>query len=404
MNRPREILKLRVTGILSVALLFVSLILANQVRAAELNNNWLSTRALGMGNAYTSIVNDADALFYNPAGLANVSGVNWTFFDLHGGLNGLEAIENAQTVTSAGDDMQEALRKLYGKKIWVGGGGKTAVTTPYFGIAGFVNTSTGLITTNSPNPHIDPSLVFDYGAVAGFAVPIVPGFFNIGLSMKRVNRTGTTQSIGAGTLATLDVDALKEEFKRRGTGYGLDFGAQFRLPGPISPSLSFVYRDMGYTTFTHEEGAGAPSRIEPEMILGGGVEFSAPLIKVTPVFDYRYTNRPEIQLGKKINLGLELSLPLLDLRAGLHQGYYSAGVGLNLALLRVDVATWGVEMGEYPGQREDRRYMAQLTFELGFDPLGLIGGGLGSSSRSSNGNSLGSGSSSTSTRRLKQRR
>jgi hypothetical protein len=370
--------------------------------AAELNNNWLSTRALGMGNAYTAIVSDADSLFYNPAGLANVSGVNWTFFDLHGGLNGLEAIENAKIIAGAADDMQEALRKLYGKKVWVGGGGKTAVTVPYFGLAGFVNTATAVTTTNSPNPRIEPSLVFDYGAVAGFALPVVPGVASIGFSMKRINRTGTTQSIGAATLATLDTDALTQEFKRRGTGYGLDFGAQFKFPGPVSPSLSFVYRDLGYTTFTHEEGAGAPSRIEPEMVIGGGLEVSAPLIKVTPVFEYRYVNRPELQLGKKINLGLEVSLPLLDLRAGLHQGYYSAGVGLNLALLRLDVATWGTELGEYPGQREDRRYMAQLTFELGFDPLGLLGG-FGRSSSGSGSGSPGS-SSGTSSRRLKQRR
>jgi hypothetical protein len=380
-------------------------IFATSARAAELNNNWLSTRALGMGNAYTAIAADADSLFYNPAGLANVSGVNWTFFDLHGGLNGMEAIENAKIIAGAPDDMQEALRKLYGKKVWVGGGAKTAVTVPYFGVAGFVNASSAVTTTNAPNPRIEPTLTFDYGAVAGFALPVIPGIASVGFSMKRINRTGTSQSIGAATLATLDSEALKEEFKRRGTGYGLDFGAQFKFPGPVSPSLSFVYRDLGYTTFTHEEGAGAPSRIEPEMVIGGGLEISAPLIKVTPVFDYRYLNRPELQMGKKINLGLEVSLPLLDLRAGLHQGYYSAGVGLNLALLQVDVATWGTELGEYPGQREDRRYMAQFTFELGFDPLGFFGGLGRNSSGSGPANSpSGSSTSGSSSRRLKQRR
>ncbi len=33
----------------------------------------------------------------------------------------------------------------------------------------------------------------------------------------------------------------------------------------------------------------------------------------------------------------------------------------------------GVELGEYPGQHEDRRYMAQVTFDLGFD-LGNFSG------------------------------
>jgi hypothetical protein len=29
--------------------------------------------------------------------------------------------------------------------------------------------------------------------------------------------------------------------------------------------------------------------------------------------------------------------------------------------------TYGVELGEYPGQLEDRRYLASVTLEFGFD-------------------------------------
>lgn len=363
--------------------------------AAEINNNWFSTRALGMGNAYTAVVNGPDAIFYNPAALGFNTGVNFTVFDVHGGLNGQQALDNVELIRDLPDDIPGTMKKLYGKRIWAGGGGKSAVTLPFFGIAGFFNTATSFSATNPPNPSAEPNLVFDYGVALGAAVPVVPGIANIGVTLKRINRTGTTDSISAGKLATMTPEQLTEEFKRRGTGYGLDLGGMLKAPGPISPSLSFVYRDFGYTTFSHEEGAGAPSRIEPEMVLGGALEISAPLLKMTPAFDLRYLNRSDYQFGKKLNLGLEVSLPLIDVRAGLHQGYYSAGVGVNLALLHVDVATWGAEMGEYPGQLEDRRYMVQLTFDLGFE-MGNIFGSSDSSSRD--------GTASRTPRRLKQRR
>ena len=135
-------------------------------------------------------------------------------------------------------------------------------------------------------------------------------------------------------------------------------------------------------------------------MVGAALEIDTLLITVTPSFDYVYADRSDIQVGQKIHAGVEVALPLLRIRAGLNQGYYTAGVGLELGLLSVDVATYGVELGEYPGQHEDRRYVAQVKIELGFDP-GSFGFG-GGSSKSGSGSSSGSGSGSG--RRLKQRR
>lgn len=50
-----------------------------------------SVRALGMGDAYTALANDESALFYNPAGLARVRGINWKIFGVGAGASGLTA-------------------------------------------------------------------------------------------------------------------------------------------------------------------------------------------------------------------------------------------------------------------------------------------------------------------------
>jgi hypothetical protein len=62
---------------------------------------------------------------------------------------------------------------------------------------------------------------------------------------------------------------------------------------------------------------------------------------------------------------------------------------MDMGLLKFDLATYGVELGEYPGQKEDRRWLFEMTMELGFDP---------------NFNLLGSGSGGSGSRRLKRRR
>jgi hypothetical protein len=359
---------------------------------------WTSVRALGMGNAYTAVVSDSDSLFYNPAGLAKVKGINWTVMDPRGGANGLTGIQTAQKLSASNANIPQILGPLYGQEIWGGGGAKTAITIPDFGMAGFVNTDVGFMPNSPPDPTMQLNSYLDYGYALGAAFDLVPSIWQVGVVGRYVNRTGSTATVGPATLGTLNTTQLQNVLESRGTGYALDFGSNITLPGPISPTMSFVYRDIGNTTFSHDSGASAPPPVNSEMIVGGSLAIKLLLINITPAVDFRYLTSQTLQLGMKVDAGVEIALPLLRLRAGLQQGYYTAGVGLDLGIMRVDAATYGVELGAYPGQMEDRRYMAQLTIELGFDPFRFFGGGSSSSSGS------GSGSGDSDSPHLKQRR
>lgn len=349
--------------------------------AQALSETWMSVRAMGMGNAYTAVVDDSDSLFYNPAGLARISGFHWTVFDVHAGINGIETVNEIQKLTTAtSDNLAENIKSLYGKQIWLGGGGKSVLTLPGFAAGYYASANGEVYMANPANPTLNTNYFFDYGIAVGGAFDFIPEIFKVGVVARRLNRTGTTLPLGPAVLAELDTTALEGEFKRRGTGYGFDFGAVITIPGPVSPTLSFVYKDIGGVAFTHEEGIGAPPSIESEMIIGAAFKIDTPIITITPSVDYKHANRSDLQLGKKLHAGVEIDLPLIDLRAGLNQGYYTLGAGLSLGIIRFDVATYGVELGAYPGQHEDRRYVAQVTFELGFDPSkfgfgGVFGGG-----------------------------
>lgn len=373
------------------ATLFVVSCITLSLRAEELVENYQSIRALGIGGAFTTIVDNSDALFYNPAALSNIQGYHWTIMDPSLGINGQEAAQTVTALQSATGPA--ALEELYGKRLWVGGGLKTAIGMANFALAGFDYGHLAFDMTNASFPNLNISARNDLGFIGGLAIPIVKGS-SFGINVKRYKRVGATVPIGASSIATFSSSTLSANTSNVGTGIGLDLGLLVSLDTPVKPTFSFVWKDAGYTSFAPETGSVAPATIRDEMIGGFALHFDSTLVSFTPVVDFKYANRADIQLGKKIHFGGELSTPIFDLRTGFYQGYYTLGAGIDLAFIRLDVATWGVELGEYPGQHEDRRYALQLTIDLGINmDFNLFGEGKGKD-----------GSGGSGRHRLKQRR
>jgi hypothetical protein len=362
-----------------------------RTQAAELMESYTSVRALGMGNAFTAVAEEGDALFYNPGSLCQVSGFHWTMMDPYAGVNGPQALDVVNSMTQSGSSFVDKFNNLFGKSIWVGAGAKTSFVLPCMGIAAYGQGNASMSIANPAYPQIMLAYNVDYGVALGGGLPLIPGFVSLGLTARRVNRTGTNLPIGAVTLAQLNTDAIAAQLKRRGTGYALDVGLSATIPSPVKPTLAFTVRNAGLTTFNHEEGPGAPPAAEPDMAIGASLSIDSLIMTITPSIDYRYIDRTDIQNGKKLHLGLEFDLPLLTLRTGYYQGYYTAGVGLDMGVLALDAATYGVELGEYPGQLEDRRYVAQMTIQIGLDGSFLSLSGA-------------SGTAGGARRRLKQRR
>lgn len=68
---------------------------------------------------------------------------------------------------------------------------------------------------------------------------------------------------------------------------------------------------------------------------------------------------------RAFHLGGEFGLKdSIFLRAGLNQGYLTAGVGIDLPVLKVDFSTYGEEMSLNAGGQEDRRYALRLGIAL----------------------------------------
>ncbi len=343
----------------------LSLILTSQhSQAADIG---LSVRALGMGNAYTAVVNNGDSIFYNPAGLAKMKGLRWTILDPTIGVNTIDSYQDYLDIIEDSSDLNAIVNELYGEDISIYTGAKSLLSIGGFSFGAYGVADGNFLVNNPVYPNIDARYRLDYGFVAGWGLELLPEMLNIGFQTRRITRSGGEVPIGVSSIATLNSQAIQDELNRSGIGYAFDWGATLTFPGALKPTLAFTWRDMGNTSFKPTGSALAPNSVQQEQIIGLGINYETLLMDIRPTLDFRYLNQSGMQLGKKINMGLEISWPLLDVRAGFHQGYYTLGASFDLWMFRIDAATYGVELGEYPGQLEDRRYMVQFTFELGFD-------------------------------------
>jgi len=67
---------------------------------------------------------------------------------------------------------------------------------------------------------------------------------------------------------------------------------------------------------------------------------------------------------RTMHIGTEAHWGLLAPRLGLNQGYLAAGLGIDLKLLNIDVATYGEEMSLNTGGLQDRRIALRLGFQI----------------------------------------
>lgn len=343
----------------SILLILISL----TAKAASVPETHHSVRSAGMGGIYMSIVNNSEALFVNPAALGRTQGLNWQIMNVEAGVNGLDIYNNFRDIDTSDSS---SFNEFFGKEIWFRLGGRAAVTLPYFGVGIYTDNQTQLELHNPAFPQFDTTFLSDYGLVVGGAFPIGPASYG-GLTVKRITRWGGQQDIDLGVIAGGNPSDIADQFQNKGNGYGIDAAVTTTLPAPLSPTVSLVWQDIGSTAFIKSDGTDAPPRIHDNLSLGLSTYLDLPGLDWTAGVEYRHITESEYQLGKKLHFGTEFSLPFIDIRGGINQGYAAYGLGLNFFFIRFDVASYTEEMGAYPGQSPQNRVELGLSVDLSFD-------------------------------------
>lgn len=354
-------------------LLLLGLTLEQVALAKEIRPLYRSARAQAMGGAYVALADDEAAVFLNPAGLAG--GIDPRFhylpFDIDASIDTYSAL--TQSSSLLGNFSVDTLNALMGKNIY----GRTQITPtlilPKFAVGLIVD---GQIAYYSKNVAL-PQMTLGYQVTNG--VQVATGFsfkgksrrrrdkaggdLRVGIAAKYLFRRGGYRELPTTTLLNLSSGAslLNQVAGGWGSGYGVDLGVQYILPisDHVTAYFGSAMTDIANTTFT-----GEADPIEDNLAAGAAVRFKAGVNEITLAYQANALTAREIEWKQRNHFGLEWKLPMLSIYGGIHQVFFTYGVGFDAWIFRVTALSYAQELGTYVRQDPNRRYM--LKFDLKF--------------------------------------
>lgn len=360
---------MRFSGVLPLKFWVLPFFIMNGISWAQARDLFEYQRpawSLGMGGVYTPFPQENDVPTANAAYLSHVKSLSIEALHLEVKGPGLADIEAFQALPPMANESD--INNYLGVPIQSGMEARVSVVGPHVGFSGYSNYHLRTYLSNPLMPEWYVQYLNDYGFTLAMSMDLMTDV-SVGVALKRIQRTGGENSFGFDSIqnyiATQDTSVILGELDDTGIGYGADLSLLYKKSDSTSsPIATVVWKDVGVTTFQRTSGTSNPPSLRDNLILGLGYLWDGPGVDIKAGFEYRHILTTKVQFEKKLHSGIEFSLPLVDVRAGLSQGYMTYGVGLDLWVFRMEVAQFTEEFGAYPGQTPESRIQLSLTLDL----------------------------------------
>ncbi len=359
----------------------------------------ISARTAAIGGPHVALADDLTTLFGNPAGLRSAK-PQMSIAELTLGLSGpvFPIVDVAQDVMG-GDDpadllaterVQDLFKNLY-SSITLNGPFAFGYVGDGLGF-GFFNKTGISLTTVGSIPMVTAVLEEDMVFKGGYAFPIplpeeTRSTLDVGLMLETfvANKIEVEESILTllGRFQSPSANTLLSQPFFMDVGLGLDAGVLYSWNKFISVGLvgrnlpMFTIRNAyssmrdflsggtrtvsyGYVPFDLTAGI----MLTPELgALDRYITDLKILLDYNDILDFvthsATSRNPILHLGAGVEMTI---LEILSLRGGFFDGYLSAGLGLDLAVCRLNLALFGRELSNEPGLRPSFNLLFGLQF------------------------------------------
>jgi hypothetical protein len=327
-----------------------------------------SGKMLGRGHSGLSTADEEDAIFYNPAGLAQGKGIYKKTVLLSPMLEfSSDTRDLIREVAVEEKTDVETLRKHIGQPQHLGISNFSGVIFRRAAIGLFGNGQSDILISKSPEAGGLEQFDASADILGGLSFSLADSFFHkslfFGITSKYLYRGE------AGIHADLaEYDELQKidpaDSLGMGTGLGLDFGLMWRGEGRVQKNFGLTVKNIGQTAIDPIDDANnAAGPIEQTINIGTSFVSAAYLSQIEFHFDvWDLTGAYTDNFYLKTHLGAELNLKkFIGLSAGLNQGYPTVGMFFDVYFLRLDLGAYTEEVGDNAGTRPDKRFYFRLA-------------------------------------------
>lgn len=328
-----------------------------------------SSRAQGRGNTYVAATESDEATRTNPATLAesNVKfQVRWLQLDLLPGENAVKFVQNLSELdgdSSAVGILQDVGDTALGKQLYLRGQlSPLAIRILSFEIAPFLSTVNAFDARIPPTPTISiySSTMFGLNLSLGLELAKT---LTAGITVRPAQRVYFQGDVAFSDLMSFIEDddfELKDVIdEREGLVVGADLG--FIWKPAKEWRFGLLGENVGYASTTSKSDE-APPPYPQRISLGGHYR-----VDWKPWFwdfslDLQNLTEEKLHFLRMLHLGTEIGRTYftrdtdVGLLGGVNEGYFTIGGYLDILLARLTASYYAVELGEYPGQRKDRRW------------------------------------------------
>ena len=307
----------------------------------------VGTRALGMGGAYTALANDATALYWNPAGLSKVHGLQW-LTPVGAKAKGIDVVEEIMDVWDSMDletmdletfyTLRDVGRRNAGIPVVGTIGVMSGVAVHGIGVGAFGEGAVDGVLTYSntggaEQVGVEGMATWQYSAGIGYAKSISPEA-RVGIGVRKIwvgyqaerytaTRTGNTVVKSS----TFDTDTRDDD------SFAVDVGLQFRSPEGFMAGIMVKNVNSPGLFLADDAGQGVAVELEPTVNVGLAGE-KLGLTIAADVHNLFGANDGD----KTLHLGVEKRFKGLAARAGLHDGDLVLGFGAKLGPVSIQLA------------------------------------------------------------------